>query len=308
MDRDRSSKVRTWSQLILRAWGHWVHIVYVVLVIALYFWAGAYAEKDVKVLIAYIAVFCYVLLLMGLLAYFIVSYSRKARYSEAMYCIHSAVHELRNASSYLDRCLIKPIEYESTKFKESLRAVLESVVQAFNIVSAISNRTCIKVLGGEIGNEHVTTLCRDPASHERNKSRDVSEGQKHKVNLNTDYHLLVRAEQRYFLSNNLKKYPNYMNTSLNANDKSSNDGRWSLPYVSSLVLPIRYIEEESCDASRKDTRITILGFLAIDSQARGAYTERYDVEMGAIIADALYSVLSRWIKLEEASKHARANY
>lgn len=305
MSQHNSSENPTWFQLVIRGWEHWIHIFYIVLLIAIYYGTGVYEAKDIRVLLAYIAVLVYVILLTGFLAYFIISYSRKARYSEAMYCLHSAVHELRNTCFYLDRCLDNPLKYQPTKFEESLRAAIDSVVQAFGIVSSVSNRACIKILGGTNGNEYVTTLCRDSASQMRNKERDESEAESHKVDKNTDFHLIVRGEERYFLCNNLKKYPNYKNTSLD--NKNINVSKWPLPYVSSLVLPIRCIVNKSNDISTdKDTHIIILGFLAIDSKARGAYTERYDVEMGAIVADTLFSVLDRWVKVENAAKHAHA--
>ena len=37
----------------------------------------------------------------------------------------------------------------------------------------------------------------------------------------------------------------------------------------------------------------VLGFLCIDSPSRGVFSERYDVALGAAIADALYIVFDK---------------
>lgn len=296
-------RVATWTQQLLASWGQWLHVAYGLVVVISLFYAGASEAKDVRVLIAYIAVFVYVLVLLLFLGYFIVSYSRKARYSEAMYCIHSAIHQIRDAHSYLEHCRKAPVEYEGAKFEQMLRAVLDSVAQAFDIVSAVGNRACIKVLAGSSGREFARTLCRDSASHERHKDDDKQEKEKHLIDLNTDFHLLAKGEGRYFLSNDLRRYPFYMNTSLGPDVHKAIT--WSLPYVSSLVFPIRLTKDASGSGVKG---IKVLGFLAVDSAARGAYTERYDVEMGAIVADGLFPLLELWVHVDAESNKVRSEH
>lgn len=291
----------TWWENVQNAWGHWLHATYALLLTVSLLAIGATEAKDLKVLIAYIAVFIYVVILLLFLAYFIISYARKARYAEAMYCIHSAIHEIRDLHAYLEYCRKNPITYERAHFEEVLRTVLDSLIQALDIVSAVGNRACIKVLTGGEGHEFAQTLCRDSASNIRHKDDDHNEHDKHLIDRNTDFHLIVKGEKRYFLCNDLTKYPNYMNTSLGPNIHSAVP--WSLPYVSSLVLPIRLAKDASGTGA---TRIRVFGFLAVDSAARGAYRERFDVEMGAIVADALFPLLELWNYVEAESRIARS--
>ncbi|MGZ3236772.1 MAG: hypothetical protein ACXU8A_05280, partial [Burkholderiaceae bacterium] len=283
--------------------GHWLHFTYVPLLIAAYFVSGISESKDLKILIAYIAVFVYVLVLMGLLAYFIISYSRKARYAEAMYCIHSAIHQIRDINIYLAHCLQAPIQYEAAHFEHRFCSVLNSVAQAFDIATAVSNRVCVKLIGGPKGSEYAKTLSRDSASRIQSEKKDKAKAETHLINKNTDFHLIVSNELRYFCENNLRKYPNYCNTSLDPTNGHS--GSWSLPYSACLVFPIRFTTVEKSDDGQAEDRISILGFLAIDSAARGVYEKRYDVEMGAIIADTLVSVLQTWSIVDAKAKTAK---
>lgn len=293
MSASHGTRRSTALSLFLRSWEHWLHLGYAALLIATYFAVGAHEARDTRILVAYVGVFAYVLILLTLLAYFIISYSRKARYAEATICIHAAIHRLRDIGRYLDRCAVNHQLYENEKVKDEMRASLDAVAQAFSIVSAVSNRACIKSLAGTNAS-FVHTLCRDSVSHQKHRDADKKEGDRHQIDKNTAYREIIRGERSYFLSNNLPKLAGegrYDNTSAN----------WHESYVSCLVLPIRcVIEQDELENKELQKRIQVLGLLAIDSAGRGTYRQRYDVDMGAIVADALYTVLDRWDRVAES--------
>jgi len=299
--QDKKTYAKSIWKTLGDSWVHWFHLVYVICWVAASLAAGWVDTRELRILVAYIGLFVYVLVLMGLFLYFIASYSRKARYSEAVKCVHSAMQEIRNLNWYLDRCTRSELRYETAEVKNSLRAILDSVVSAYNIATAMSNRACLKILGRDGSVEYVRTLCRDSVSSEASKEKDASEGKRHVVNKNTDFSLIMRGERSYFLCANIATYPDYMNTSKGADLSAERP-----PYTSTLVLPVRHVAASDQVAALKENRIDLRAFLAVDAEGRGAYEERYDVDMGAAVADALYSVFMQMERLETKRTQATA--
>ena len=290
---------RAWWYHQVREWAQWIHVVAAAVIVGALIVEGPFETHDVKVLIAYIAVLVYVLVLMLFLGYFIHSYSRKARYAESMYCVHKAVHQAKDTIAYLQECKEKPAMYDSARFEEMLRAVLGSLVDTFNIVTSVRNRACIKVLAGEGDEKHVRTLCRDPGSHERHHESDSGEGRRHLISKNTDFRVLLDSEKRYFLSHDLQAYPDYRTTSLSLGaQQTAND----LTYRTAMVLPIRLT---SSGQPTSKPLVDVLGFLAVDANATHVYSERYDVEVTATVADALFALLDLWSEVDSESQNAR---
>jgi hypothetical protein len=138
-------------QSVTRMWVVYVvHVVYPSLGVVGFIWGGAKAgANDPRVLASYIALCVYVLLLMATTAYIAAKFSRKARYAQATSCIHAAIHRLRDANWYLERCISGEVSYEKAHLQKLLQPCLGSVAKAFTLVSSSTNRACIKVLGGK---------------------------------------------------------------------------------------------------------------------------------------------------------------
>ena len=205
--------------------------------------------------------------------------------------------EIEELAEYLKFCYLRKDRYEISFFKESLKCYLDSIARAYTLVTGTHCRVSIKLLGGDSGQElYVKTLCRDSVSSKQSEEKDASEGKKHLIVKNTDYNLILNNGRDFFLNNDIKKDSGYTNTS-----KEESNGE--LPYSAAIVVPIsckRYTEVSTQEEGTSTTRDTVLGFVAIDSSARNTFTEKYDVQMAAMAADALYPVLDIWNRV-----HAR---
>ena len=294
---DNLRKVGTAWQGIAAISNHWLHLTYIVLGVVGWIYAGYKGTPEVQARIAYIALFFYVAGLFLFLLYFIYAYSRKSRYAEAMFCMHEAIHVLRDLTWYLQESSSTRAPYNKDRVKSGLQDVINSVSEAFGIVTGVRTRACIKMIGGEPGDEHVVTLCRDSGSASRSGKRDARESNFHKLVENTDFRVIVEQHRDFYWSDNLAKHRDYSNTSV---DKSpAYDGQWLLPYISTLVLPIRYtLPKAEAEATGVSSHTRYLGFLCLDTLGRNSFNKRYDVQMAAAIADGLSGVLNLWSIVE----------
>lgn len=212
------------------------------------------------------------------------TYSRKARYAEAMKQLHKCAHEIRDSywaieSNNAGLCM------------ESVKSSLNSFASAFSIVTGTSCRACIKVIEHDSSKDPVDfytrTFCRNQKVAQSTNRDDPAPLEK-----NTDFKILYQQDddENYFLSNNLTKRKRYQNS----NWPSRHDKRAvfikerKYQYISTIVWPIRSREVES--------NPEVIGFLCVDSLTRGVFERRYDVDTGAIIADMLYPLLSKYRK------------
>lgn len=215
--------------------------------------------------------------------------ARNARYAEAMSCVHGAIHRVRDATRYLDRCIAGEVDYEVADLKDLLKPCMDSVAKAFTVVSGTSNRASIKLLDGPEEHhvvDHVRTFCRDSVSARDFFDRDKDEGHRHKVNGNTAYHEILYGHKPYFFENDLQSLGGHYHTT------QYPDGK--LPHRARIVLPIQYVRTDlEMRAAPSQPKILTLGFLSVNANATNVYREPYDVELGLAIADALFSVLKR---------------
>jgi hypothetical protein len=272
------------------SWIEYSHALYVLLVIAGLFFHNIQQKTDFQAQVVLFAVLFYFVILLFFLGYFIHAYARKARYAEAICCIHDSIHSIRDTTAYLKKCYLHQERYELSKFIQSLQNTIDPVAMAFTLVTGTKCRVAIKILGG--GNEqalYVKTLCRDSQSTKNCNNKDIQEGQQHLVSKNTDYNLILHNGRNIFLHNSLNDDPNYMNTSRNNNNEK-------LPYSAAIVLPIRLVVHDNIN---KEPRQKVMGFLAIDSSSRNTFTEKYDVQMGATVADALFPVIDVWSRVHD---------
>lgn len=283
------------------SWVEYLHIIYILIVFGGYFAANFMDLHEFKTRAALIAILVYMAIILVSLGYFIHAYSRKARYAEALSCVHNSVHGIRDAAEYLKACYYRKDRYEQSRFRQQLQQCLDSIARGYTLAVGTQCRASIKLIGGNTTNtSYVRTLARDSSSAERCIERDQQEGETHQIVQNTDYSLIMYSGKQFFLSNDLSVAHNYTNTS----DRTYTNGR---PYKSTIVLPIkhksvRYETDGKCEVENK-----ILGFLTIDSSSRYCFAERYDVEMGYIVSDALYPVLDLWKRIVTPRKKVGAS-
>jgi hypothetical protein len=292
-----SSKKPTIVERLQDSWVHWSHAAYVTVVLGTSFFYTGPEKAEWGHKVALIAIASYFVVLLLFLFWFIHMYSRKARYAEAMRLVHSSVHDIRDIAGYLERCVRRTDSFSPAVLKGALQGCLDAAAMAFSMVTGARCRVCIKVVGGTSeSSAYVTTACRDKLSEQEKdcKARDTKEGASHLISQNSDFNYLVYGGNSYYLNGDIQGSHGYMNSS-----KSFYKDK--LPYRSAIVLPIRRTFAVSSDTTL-DRAPEVVGFLCIDSHSRFSFTEKYDVQMGAILADALCPILEWWIRLERKTR------
>ncbi len=315
IDHQKRLKCQKWADRVKRYWPQFLAIfVDLLAIVTLIIFAFQIKNKTTLEQIYFYELSA---LVVFLLVYVIVQeyrYSRKARYSEAMFGLHSCIHFLRDF--HFD---LKNIQ-KDFDCKNALSDVITSLTNSFSIVTGTHCRGCIKML--EIRNKtlddfqkinnpkervkylFVNTYCRDAQTAYTKSDEDSSNIYVHPVIGNTDFlDLYLRTELRCFFLNNLSTLKGYQNSSLQKDDSE-------LPYQSTIVWPIRkLVYEQDCKKHNPyilNREQDIIGYLCIDSSGRNIFRKRYDFEMGAIIADALFTFLKNYhnylAKLKEEDK------
>lgn len=252
-------------------------------------------NKSTKEFILSIELAVFFALILAFLVWQEYRYSRKARYAEATYSIHNCVHLLRDY--FYD---IENMNAEDCKY--SLSKVTTSLANAFSLVTGTHCRACIETL--QIKNYlkddfhkltdpkerikylYADTFCRDTITS-TSKSEEAIDSCLHPITGNTDFReLYLNANMRcYYCGNTLTADPPYQSTAIQAGGH--------LPYKSIIVWPIRrmiYTQDKPCD-NILNKRQDIIGYLCIDSARQNVFRKDYDIEMGAIVADALFIFL-----------------
>ena len=182
---------------------------------------------------------------------------------------------------------------------------------AFSMVAGARCRMSIKLLGrdddaaekGE-GGFFVSTFARDALSHAVCKEQDEREGHDHSVSENTDFRLILRRQRDYYFNGDVSETRDYENSRLK-NPQVNSQGSWQLPYKATIVWPIRYV------LTRSETEVAqgaqfrdqdLYGFLTVDCNARNVFEERYDVQLGAALADSLFAVFDMYRRARQAAR------
>ena len=293
-------------RVMARLWTHFLaEVLYPTLLVIYLIGVGLHANKDdPRVFVAYVGLFVYVLLLLIQVWYLTYKYGRDSRYAGAVSSIQQAALRARDAAAYLEQCNDGDAKYEVAELKSLLTPCMDAVAQAYSIVTGTRNRACIKLFGGVKGEsepslDHVRTFCRDSLSTKDAFDVDKQERDLHKVRKNSSYEEILYNGQQYFFCNDWRR--------LGKLYKNSSKGRYpknqELPYKAHITLPIRSPKTYAADTSNQEEDVSTLGFLGIDTDTPDRYREPRDVELGMIIANALYVVLKRsWDAAQEAKR------
>jgi hypothetical protein len=204
---------------------------------------------------------------------------RSARYATAFPLIHESLHLLRDAAVAIDRGA--PPE----AIPGLISASLKPFSRAFDVITGSPTRACVKVLTGatdapetvNVASDQryllVSTFARDSGSNPPGTSGPDP------LTANTDFLTVWDPNQpgRCFFSNDLDKEQGYLNP-------HRPPGQVDPDYNATIVWPIQ--------KKWSDIEIDLWGYLCIDSRQRGCFARDLDFEVGAAIADTLYTVLS----------------
>lgn len=251
-------------------------------------WGGEKTDKELLLLWAF---GIYYLVLLSFLGYYILTFSRKARYAQTIVFLDHIVSVARDALTYSET---------ASANKDRLRVycedLLTSLATALSMVTGVRCRTAIKLIRSPLGEgaSYVTTLARDGVSPKGVRPKDEDEAKRHTIDENTDFDFLIKTGENRFFCNNLEDYPNYRNSSI----ENRVNSKWPLPYVATIVWPIRCrVEQNSCD--RQVFVDELVGFLCVDSASRKVFDDRFDTPLGSTVAHTLYPVLKKLLNILE---------
>jgi len=197
---------------------------------------------------------------------------RKAKYAAVFRQLHSIYHKLRDVLVKLQKNPPKPGDVFDWDF---CRAILDIFTEIFRGLKGVQCSVCIK--GFHANQEDLKTLCRDSISEVH---RGASDGVRPcRVSGNKDFQVVVQGERTYFFCNDLVQAESkgeYFNDNPNWRDR----------YRSSIVWPIRCRDLAS-------GKHELFGFLCVDSMATGIFDEDPDVQLGACVADMVYTYFNR---------------
>lgn len=136
------------KQKIWSSWFEWFHFLYASIVIA----SGAYlvigsteTDKENYFLIAFLGYFGVLLVVLVLFGF---KFARKARYSEAIKCVHDAIDSAHHLYSEIEESLAEGTSKESfmstDQFLNRLSGILSSFSEGFTLVTALRCRSSIK--------------------------------------------------------------------------------------------------------------------------------------------------------------------
>jgi hypothetical protein len=205
--------------------------------------------------------------------------------------------------------------------REMLSDILSKEASIFTTMTATSCRACVKLIDvvQPSGSEKLTpndifvfALARDSSAAMANRTHDKKRADEKFDRLaeNSDFLKLYDEnvdDPGFFLSNDLIAEEDYETSSIkywNNYGQSairSTKVPWKLPYQSAIVWPIRQDPRPSLGINEYRT----IGFLAVDSHAKNAFSRELHVPIGAILANALFPILEIYRDLAEAQVEAK---
>jgi len=173
--------------------------------------------------------------------------------------------------------------------EETIRDILSAIAESFSIVCNKKCNASIKLYNKEGRVE----LCYTDRLYE---NKGHPEGAVDATRYTSIKNILSGESPRYFLSNNLPfdfKNNRYKHPLLEDYKPFSRHRlfkfvlvpqNWPLPFMSTLVVPIRYVDDENVNFPK------YYGFLCIDCDGRNSFDQRYYPEMAAATADIIYAL------------------
>lgn len=252
---------------------------------------------------------------------------RKERYANIVPYLHQALHELRNIESYLE--LRKPGEGASANEHEQyvshlrtmFRDVLDRLTLIFVSLTSTYCRASIKLTYERDGQLYFYTLARDVGSEQKLRDRDRRRVRDNHdpLNRNRQFTRLFSPDEDcwHFISNDLTAEADFSTTSMTAYNPEYHQRvepsrlidrlrghKWPLPYKSTIACAIRQGSFDQAD----NVEQVVLGFLTIDSESRGVFVERWDVQISFAIADALFHPLRLFVIAQNAAEAAGVDF
>jgi len=216
------------------------------------------------------------------------------RYANAVHFFHYVSHSIRDYT-------VKTIRGDKTgNLDEELQSIVTEIANCFSIITGQTCRCCIKAI--EVAKQplSVKTFARDAPS----ASYSHKDSGSHAIDDNTDFSSLwcaIPPFERGYIANDLLalfSQHRYKNTSIDKDyipiGKGDKIENWPLPYVSTLVVPIRYIADFSPPKGNEivSQNWNYWGFLCIDCNQKNAFLDPDLLELAGGFADCIYSFVT----------------
>lgn len=242
--------------------------------------------------------------------------SRKEKYANINHHKHRCIHLTRDLTTYLQEN-IATADPETVKkmVGMALQQIMNELAELYTLLTGTKCRATLKTVYSRNGKLYVYAMARDGKSADTNKKKDKERqsGNLDPIEENVDFSYLYDdfgPNSRCFFCNDLTTKRNYRTSSFkvygNPPENVSIHDRWSqfvrhekdwpLPYRSTIVWPVQ--QRESRLLPLRDT-LGCIGFLAIDSESRNVFREKWDFPIGATISDALFHPLKLYASLEK---------
>jgi hypothetical protein len=253
--------------------------------------AAPFFVKDQGVLSYLYMVFLSILVIVLIIHAALVEQRKLHRYAQSVFYYHFAQHIVRDSLAELS--LAHTVDPKITTEK-----ILNAIANCFTIISGKNCRASVVELSDKC---ELSVEARDSMSSIRSSQRSRT----HKLDENTDFRNLwysINGCSRYYLNNDIKRSwlnHNYKNSCFKEYGEPEIKNffgytyvcKWTLPYKSALILPIRYISEFRPPkiAGEYTPHWDFYGFLCIDSISENSFDDRYSPELGGGFADILYN-------------------
>jgi hypothetical protein len=240
---------------------------------------------------------------------------RKEKYANISSNMHSVFHHIRNLYTLIDnKEPTNGTEEQYQDFIEECKSIftiiLDQLCVVFISLTSTHCRACIKVVYKIDSDAYVYTLTRDQNSKSKCYQTDnkrLKDNHDPLEQNRTFAELFSDANQKWhFICNDLTSLAGFHSTSVTAYQpeyatstplrhlpwRSSNE--WPLPYRSTIACVIGQGPFARCD----NLPTHVAGFLTVDSESRGVFEDRWDVQLMFSVADAIYPVIIRYLDLQ----------
>ncbi len=189
--------------------------------------------------------------------------------------------------------------------RKMLEEIADDYAAIYSMLTGVRCRMCVKLVDVKPDNTgYVFTLARDRLSSTENRVHDKrrQDGLLDRINDNSDFLSMFEPDspsRGYFFSEDLAAEENYRSSSINywqnvAGNPNIPYKKWCLPYRSTIVWPIQPSAGEELGIPEH----RCIGFLAVDSQSRGAFEERWDAPFGKALACNMYVAMVFYRELD----------
>lgn len=244
--------------------------------------------------------------------------SRKEKYANIGPYRHYCIHVLRDLMTFLESYDGEELTQDNKKAIQSitsnlLKQCMDYLAAIFTLLTGTKCRATIKAIKRVDNKLYVFTLSRDSLSMQLNAQNDKKQLEEltDPIEKNEDFELLYEdygPDNRCFFCNNLPLRTNYKSSSFDFLGKKppkelsylkvfmsflTKRDDWPLPYKATIVWPI----QQSANPEIAFKEPHCIGFLAVDSESRNVFKRKWDFDIGAEVADALYHVMKQYLKL-----------